>query len=117
MNRNIPRPAERREFGRRWSDVHGWIVVEGRPKLSCQVRNFSKCGALLMVRGSHSLPLAFVLEIEAIDFRIGCQVRHSHEASIGVRFISPDLVGEIGPVWTIDELMSQAAAREPKLAS
>lgn len=116
MSRNVSRPADRRQFGRRWSDIHGWIIVEGRPRHSCLVRNFSEAGALLMVAGAATLPFTFVLEIEAIQFRIGCEARHRHEGSVGVRFISADLVSEIGPLWSIDEMMAKAGQPKRDLA-
>jgi hypothetical protein len=62
-----------------------------------------------MVDEAATLPYTFVLEIEPIEFRVGCEVRHRHHGSIGVHFISLDLVNEVGPIWSIDELMSRAA--------
>lgn len=102
--------SERRQFGRRWTNILGWITVEGRPRLACHVKNFSEGGALLLVDRAVTLPFTFLLHIEAIDFKIGCEVRHRSEGHVGVRFISADLVSEVGPIWTIDELMSKAAA-------
>jgi methyl-accepting chemotaxis protein len=101
-------PQDRRQFGRRWGMVHGWITVDGRPRMACTVRNFSEGGALLVVEQAMTLPYTFLLDIEAIDFKIGCQARHRQDNRIGVRFISADLVSEIGPVWSIDEMMARA---------
>jgi hypothetical protein len=112
-----PGPSERRQFGRRWTLVHGWICIEGRPRIACHVRNFCESGALLVVdQGARSLPYTFMLQIDAIDFKIGCEARHRNDTHVGVRFISSDLVGEIGPIWTIDELMARAATPPERLA-
>jgi hypothetical protein len=110
------RAQDRREFGRRWSHVHGWITVEGRPRLPCHVRNFSEGGALIVVEQALTLPYTFRLEIESIKLRIGCQTRHRHHNRVGVRFISPDLVSEIGPVWNIDDLMAGAGHMPERMA-
>ncbi len=101
--------SDRRQFGRRWSLVHGWICIDGRPRIACHVRNFSEGGALLMIDQALTLPYTFLLTVDAIDFKIGCEVRHRSQNKVGVRFISADLVSEIGPIWTIDELMARAA--------
>ena len=108
--------SERRQFGRRWSHVHGWIAVEGRPRLACCVHNFSEGGAFLVLEQAQTLPYTFLLAIEAIGLTIGCEVRHHHHSRVGVRFISPDLVSESGPIWTIDELMARAARIPDRLA-
>lgn len=107
--------SERRQFGRRWSHILGWIAIEGRPRTACHVKNFSEGGALLMVPDSIALPFTFLLHIDAIDFKIGCEVRHRGEGHVGVRFISADLVSEVGPIWTIDELMAKAGATVRKV--
>lgn len=108
--------SDRREFGRRWAHVHGWVCVEGRPRLPALVRNFSEGGALIMVENALTLPYTFLLHVEAINFRIGCQARHRHTNSVGVRFVAADLVSEIGPLWSIDELMAKAAPAPGRLA-
>ncbi len=105
---NFARMADRRQFGRRWSKVHAWVCIDGRPRTACIVRNFSEGGALLWCDQADTLPLNFRLIIDAIGFEIGCEVRHSSGHDIGVRFISPDLVSEIGPVWTIEEKLARS---------
>ncbi len=112
---DIVKKSDRREFGRRWSHVHAWICIEGRPRLPVMLLNFSEGGALIVVDNAVMLPYTFLLDVEAIDFRIGCQVRHRQTNSVGVRFIAADLVSEIGPIWTIDELMAKASPRADKL--
>lgn len=116
MNKFLRQP-DRRQFGRRWSEVHGWIQIVGRPRIPAAVCNFSEAGALLRVANALSLPYTFRLAIDAIEFEIGCEVRHRRGDAIGVRFIAADLVSEIGPIWSIDELMSRASAPQRKLAS
>ena len=111
---NAQGSSDRRQFGRRWSRVHGWICIDGRPRMACHVRNFSEGGALLMVEQPLALPYTFLLEVEAIDFKIGCELRHRSENNIRVRFTSADLVSEIGPIWAIDEVMARAEAPQLK---
>ncbi len=80
--------AERRQFGRRWSCVHGWVKINGRPRQPCIVRNFSEGGALLEMPWPCELPDYFRLSIDAIEFDIGCERRHERPGAVGVQFIS-----------------------------
>jgi hypothetical protein len=80
---------EWRQFGRRWSNVHGWIHVDGRPRAACLVRNVSEGGALIEIEPSAGLiPDQFTLVIQALQIEIGCEVRHQRHGSLGVRFTS-----------------------------
>lgn len=79
--------AERRQFGRRQTYLHGWISVPGRPKLSCIVRDISVAGAKLELQAPSWLPFTFQLTIDASRFATMCEIRHQGPASIGVRFI------------------------------
>jgi hypothetical protein len=78
--------SDRRQFGRRWTQAHGWICIEGRPKLSCVVQNFSETGALLEVVTPNRLPKHFILAIDTIDFRMGCEVMRELPGALGVKF-------------------------------
>lgn len=108
MSSKFKSVQDRRQFGRRWSKVHAWIHVDGRPRIACVVRNFSEGGALLYCRDAGNLPLTFRLNIDVIDFEIGCRTRHRSDDSVGVCFMSSDMVHEIGPIWTIEDLMSRS---------
>lgn len=78
---------EWRQFGRRWANVHGWLHVDGRPRISCQVRNVSEGGALLEIDATASrIPEQFTLVIQPLQIEIGCEVRHQRNGSLGVRF-------------------------------
>lgn len=80
-------PADRRQFGRRQSTLHGWLIVEGRPRIPCIVRNVSDGGALVECPVPKNLPFRFHVEIEAKDFRALCEPRHQRDNWVGVRFI------------------------------
>jgi hypothetical protein len=88
---SVPAPfVERRQFGRRNTAIHGWIMIEGRPKLPTLVRNVSDGGALLEGDVPAWLPFRFQLVIECKGFSAWCEVRHSKERWIGVRFVRVD---------------------------
>ena len=82
----LQKPSDRRQFGRRWTQAHGWICVEGRPKLSCVVQNFSETGALLEVATPTKMPRQFILAIDTIKFRMGCEIMRELPGAIGVKF-------------------------------
>ena len=81
-------PQDRRQFGRRQTSLHAWIEVQGRPRLSCVVRNISVGGALLGLDQPQWLPYNFKLHIEATRFVSWCEVRHQQPGAVGVRFLS-----------------------------
>ena len=99
---------ERREFGRRWSRVHGWICIDGRPRVPCIVRNFSEGGALLQHEPHISPPTLFRLVIDAAKFEIGCEVRHRQPGSAGVRFMNEDAMQRIIARSSIETAMKLA---------
>ena len=106
---------DRRQFGRRYTQVHGWICVEGRPRMSCTVQNFSETGALLELSAPGKLPQHFILDIEAIKFRMGCEVMRITPAGFGVKFktideITAALAAEKVPVSTYEKLLALAEA-------
>jgi hypothetical protein len=82
------RPQERRQFGRRTVTMHGWILVEGRPRIACTVRNISVEGALLELTAPAWLPYYFRLVIDVSNFETECELRHQSPSSIGVRFVA-----------------------------
>ena len=95
-----PSIVERREFGRRKTSLHGWVVVEGRPKIACLVRNVSEGGALLECQVPKALPFRFVLVIDSRGFQALCEVRHQTEAWMGVRFVNVDRIAEPIAKWS-----------------
>lgn len=78
--------AEKRQFGRRTTSIHGWIKITGRQRIPCMVRNISARGALLEVEGARSLPYKFALSIEPINFNSECEIKHRGDHSVGVFF-------------------------------
>lgn len=78
---------ERRQFGRRTVAIHGWVVVDGRPRIPCTVRNISIEGALLEFDTPSWLPYYFRLVIEVSQFETECELRHQAPNSVGVRFV------------------------------
>ena len=107
--------AERRQFGRRWTQVHGWICVEGRPRQSCTVQNFSETGALLEPTTPGKLPKHFILDIDAIKVRMGCEVMREVGAGLGVKFkpvddVAKSLAAEKITISTYEKLLALANA-------
>jgi hypothetical protein len=79
---------EQRQFGRRQTCLHGWISVQGRPRLPCIVRNISLGGALLELDRPSWLPFNFQLTIESTRYVTMCEVRHHSPRHVGVRFMT-----------------------------
>jgi hypothetical protein len=84
----IANPAERRQFGRRQTNLHAWIEVQGRPRLPCVVKDISVGGALVALEKPHWLPYNFKLCIDSTRFVSWCEVRHQAPGSLGLRFLS-----------------------------
>ena len=82
--------AERRQFGRRWCRVHGWICVDGGPRVACRVTNFSEGGALLEIDHAFAMPDRFRLIIDAVGFDVLSEIRHRRGGVVGVSFVRPD---------------------------
>ena len=79
--------AERRQFGRRWCRVHGWICVDGGPRVACRVTNFSEGGALLEIDHAFAMPDRFRLIIDAVGFDVLSEIRHRRGGVVGVSFV------------------------------
>jgi hypothetical protein len=84
--------AERRQFGRRQTCLHGMIVARGRPREPCVMRNISSGGALLEVGRPFLLPHRFRLHIEVNGLDVECEIAHRDENVVGVRFIGAPAV-------------------------
>jgi hypothetical protein len=95
-----PFHPDRREFGRRNSLLHGWLVMEGRPRISVLVRNVSEGGALLECPVPKSMPFRFQLIIESKGFEATCEARHQSETWIGVSFVELAKVEEPIAHWS-----------------
>jgi hypothetical protein len=80
------RKKERRQFGRRSTVWHAWVLLNGRPRVTCIVRNFSVGGALLEFLDSPPPVQNFKLAIEHLDFKTHCDVRHRNGTAVGVYF-------------------------------
>lgn len=78
---------ERRQFGRRQDSAHGWVIVEGRPRVPCIVRDISQAGARLDVDQPSWLPFRFHLVVESRGIDTDCEVRHQQATSVGVLFV------------------------------
>ena len=84
---NFPQAAERRQFGRRQTNVHAMIATRGRPPIACVMRDASTGGALLEVVHPEWLPARFRLIVEANNFEADCEVVHRSQTGVGVRFV------------------------------
>ena len=91
-------PADMRQFGRRQTNLQGWISVAGRPRLSCIVRDISVGGALLEFEKPSWMPYNFKLTIDATRFVTWCEVRHHRANAVGVRFIEAMATSAVEPV-------------------
>ena len=112
---------EQRQFGRRQTQLHGWITVPGRPRLACVVQNLSVNGALLAFDQSPvGLPYTFKLTIEASRFETHCEIKHQNATRVGVQFMaaaaatSPEQRPAAGSVQEWTGLGRGALAAGPK---
>ncbi len=95
--------ADRRQFGRRNTRLHGWVVVEGRPRMACLVRNVSDGGALLEFPAPKSMPFRFTLVIDCKGFEALCETRHHKDHWMGVRFVRFEKIIEPIACWSPDQ--------------
>jgi hypothetical protein len=79
--------AEKRQFGRRKTYLHGWVKIPGRPLAACTIHNMSDGGALLEFMRAEPLPFSFILTIEGTNQTYGCEVRHTAGLRTGVGFV------------------------------
>jgi hypothetical protein len=77
---------DQRQFGRRQTVWHAWVLVPGRPPLACIVRNISQTGALLEFPDGAPVTGKFQLKIDYVEFSSDCEVRHRGQWSAGVYF-------------------------------
>ena len=81
--------ADRRQFGRRATVRHAWIIAGAQRRIACVIRNVSEGGALLELDGIASLPARFTLDIEGTGLIVACEARHRGQTSLGVLFLEP----------------------------
>jgi hypothetical protein len=91
--------SERRQFGRRNTCLHGWVIREGRPKIACLVRNVSEGGALLEFQVPKGMPFRFTLAIGSKGFQAECEARHQTENWMGVRFVKVEKIAQPISMW------------------
>lgn len=81
--------ADKRQFGRRQTSLHGWITVPGRSRMACVVQDLSVTGARLAFDAEPAgLPFCFKLTIEATRFETACEIRHQRGTIVGVEFVA-----------------------------
>lgn len=97
--------ADRRQFGRRQDNAHGWIVVEGRPRVPCVVRDISDAGARIEVERPSWLPFHFKLVVESLRLVAECEVRHQQQTSVGVLFVQHQTIRPSAGFATVDDKM------------
>lgn len=100
--------AERRQFGRRVETIQSWILIPGRPRISCRVRNYSPIGALLELEPPDWLPFRFALKIDGHAQSVPCEVRHRTPHGVGVRFAKEvqDIRWVAQPEFTLNDQWS-----------
>lgn len=77
---------EKRAFGRRHSNDHAIVRVQGRPPVRCTVKNISETGALLDFGSEVWLPYNFKLAWEVGSRSEECEIKHRNGQFVGVFF-------------------------------
>ena len=85
MNRP-PQGAERRAFGRRQTNDHAFVRIQGRPPVRCTIKNISEGGALLDFGSEVWLPYNFQLTWEVGNREEACEIKHRNGQFVGVFF-------------------------------
>ncbi len=98
-------PVERRQFGRRTTLWHAWIVTPGQRRIACKVRNVSEGGALLELPVPEWLPAKFSLAVDEQGIVVACELRHRGRHGVGVTF------ADIGAGLQLYALSHQSPAR------
>lgn len=96
--------SEKRQFGRRATNMRGWIKVAGRPAVPCLVRNLSEGGAMLECDEDIWLPFSFRLTSECRQVDRVCEVRHQYgERRFGVEFVETAVQSTSGSVSRVSD--------------
>ena len=86
---NFAGNSEKRQFGRRHTQLHAWVAIPGRPRLPCIVQDLSVRGALLVfAEAPIGLSYVFKLTVEATKFETACEIRHQRGTRVGVEFVA-----------------------------
>ena len=75
-------------FGRRLGNLQGWVIIPGRPRLPCNIKNLSTAGAFLELMTPGWMPIRFVLAIEPDQQTHLCEIKQSRTCGIIVNFIA-----------------------------
>ena len=78
---------ERRQFGRRETNIRGTANVAGRMSRAFTIRNISDGGALLVFDGDFIPPSSFRIEVDGTDFALMCEVRRTGPDGVGISFM------------------------------
>ena len=116
---------DRREFGRKAVNFHGWVRVAGRPPVACIVRDISVKGARIELPEFVWIPYDFTLVVEPIGLRVLCETKNKYDRYIGVLFAhgqhaedveeAPRSVAQSANI--VREWRGGAAQREPRILS
>ncbi len=79
--------SDRRQFGRRESNVKAYAILPGQVSLPCIIENVSDGGALLRFTDGAAPTQSFRLMIEGTEFNILCEIRYTNRRRAGVRFV------------------------------
>jgi hypothetical protein len=78
---------EKRQFGRRKSDIRGRAMLPGQAPKPFTIVDISDGGARLRFDEPMVAPRALRIEIDGTDFDLQCEVRHQGSYGVGVRFM------------------------------
>lgn len=79
--------TEKRQFGRRQTNIRGWIKIAGRPSIPCTIRDLSEGGALIECDDDVWLPYSFRVLTEHAAIDSVCEIRHQNGKKVGVEFV------------------------------
>ncbi|MEQ1719248.1 MAG: hypothetical protein ABL907_25225 [Hyphomicrobium sp.] len=86
-------------FGRRASYLSVWILIAGRPRLQCRIRNISLKGAPLELSPSERMHLKLKVLMEGRRASLDCEVRQRHLQSVRVECIENVSAEMVSPGW------------------
>lgn len=78
---------ERRQFGRRPSNIKAYAVLPGQIQVPCIIENLSDGGALLYFTEGAAPTQSFRLAVDGTSFNLLCEARHRSGRKIGIRFV------------------------------
>lgn len=106
--------AEKRQFGRRSTNMRGWIKVAGRPATTCIIKNLSDGGALLESDEDVWLPFSFRLTSACGQVDRVCEIRHQFgQRKFGVEFVEAAIQSTSGSVSRVSENGNWVARETP----